>query len=80
MNVDAYLDDWRTTLSISYDLTKDDFIKAGIKLAGCLSGLGDDFKALIEWARTDNPIEGRENWDKLPEYIKDQISPCPYAD
>lgn len=36
-----------------------------------------DIDALIEWAKTDNPIEGREKWYALPKHIKDRVAPCP---
>jgi len=36
-----------------------------------------DIEALVDWAKTDNSIEGKEKWDAMPEYICDQIAPCP---
>lgn len=35
--------------------------------------LEDDLNALIEWVKTDNPIEGREKWYALPKHIKDRL-------
>jgi len=36
-----------------------------------------DLESLIEWAKTDNPVEGEEKWNALPEYMQDRIAPCP---
>ena len=37
-----------------------------------------DIDALVDWAKTDNPIEDRQKWNALPEHIRNRISSCPY--
>ena len=55
----------------------DDHIK--LQLEEKIDDLEQQLALLIDWAMTNNPIDGRKKWNALPEHIQDQISPCPYS-
>ena len=62
---------------IAGGLQEHDFATCAHNLKDKVIRLEADIAALVEWAKTDTPIEGREKWNALPDYIQDHVAPCP---